>query len=271
MSIRQADFQFFKQNGYLPLGKILTETELNQWIKAFDRDHTQFTTHWGNVGPYQTANGDILLTSPDFDQVIRHPKVISLIQDLMGGPVCFSEISLRHMGGYNGPLHRNWHRDRGHWLSHPLRMDYIQLMIYLTDVDQTTHCFSISPESTEEPVLEPASQLQRGGLIDFYGPAGTGVLFNVAVLHTATVRSTNTERKSVQIYYGHIDRPHLSEVTYIPHVFWRDHPEPEVRAFYSILNRKTEIYWRKFSDQPHLSLGQKLEELLQINRQIKGE
>ena len=137
MSIRQANFQFFKQNGYLPLGKILTETELNQWIKAFDRDHTQFTTHWGNVGPYQTANGDILLTSPDFDQVIRHPKVISLIQDLMGRPVCFSEISLRHMGGYNGPLHRNWHRDRGHWLSHPLRMDYIQLIVYLQPQEVT--------------------------------------------------------------------------------------------------------------------------------------
>ena len=122
----------------------------------------------------------------------------------MGGPVCFGEIGLRYMAPYDGPLHRKWHRDRSHWSQHPLRMDYIQLMVYLTDVDESTQCISSSPESIYEPILEDQhAQLARGGVYDLHGPAGTCALFNVAALHTATTRPTRCERKTVQIYYGH--------------------------------------------------------------------
>ena len=219
MTMNKEDHQFFKQNGYLPLGNILTQAELAYFTQAFDRDHTQFADHWHRVGHHQTVNGDVLVTSPDFDQVIRHPKVMAPLQNLMSGPICFSEISLRHMSAYDGELHRSWHRDRGHWFSHPLRTDYLQLMVYLTDVDEITHCFSISPESAAEEILDRGSQLQRGGMVDLYGSAGTCVLFNVAVLHTATTRPTTAARKSIQVYYGHTNRPHLSEITYIPYAF----------------------------------------------------
>ena len=82
-------------------------------------------------------------------------------------------------------------------------MDYIQLMVYLTDVDEGTHCFSISPESVDEPILEVAENVERNGTVDLHGPAGTVALFNIAVPHTATVRVTQRERKTVQAYYGH--------------------------------------------------------------------
>ena len=36
------------------------------------------------------------------------------------------------------------------YTEHPLAMDYCQLMLYLTDVDESTHCFSICPTSLEE-------------------------------------------------------------------------------------------------------------------------
>ncbi len=112
-----------------------------------------------------------------------------VIEELMGGPVCFGEIGLRYMGPYDGPIHRRWHRDRPHWPQHPLRMDYLQLMVYLTNVDESTHCISFSPESVDEPILEEEkAQLARGGVYDLHGPAGTCALFNVAALHTAATR-----------------------------------------------------------------------------------
>ena len=61
--------------------------------------------------------------------------------------------------------------------THPLRMDYIQLMVYLTDVDEGTHCFSLSPECVEEPIVEIAENVERNGTVDIHGPAGTVVLF----------------------------------------------------------------------------------------------
>ena len=83
-------------------------------------------------------------------------------------------------------------------------------MLYLTDVDDSTHCFSISPESVNNVILDRESQLNRAGSVDFHGPAGTVVLFNIALLHTATVRTTQKERKTVQAYYGHRSgRTHL--------------------------------------------------------------
>ena len=68
------------------------------------------------------------------------------------------------------------------------------------------------------------------------------MLFNIGGLHTATTRPTQEERKTVQVYYGHPNRRYLSEDSLIPVELWRDHPDPEVRAFYSVLNNKTRDY-----------------------------
>jgi len=70
----------------------------------------------------------------------------------------------------------------------------MQLTVYLTDVNQETHCFSLSPESANALTLDTAGQLDRNGIIDCHGVAGTVVLFNIAAPHTATVRVTKHER-----------------------------------------------------------------------------
>lgn len=49
------------------------------------------------------------------------------------------------------------------------RMDYIQLMLYLTDVDETTHCFSLSPESIDQEILDREPQVERGGICELHG------------------------------------------------------------------------------------------------------
>ena len=236
------DYEFFQQNGYLELGKVLTDEEIARFVEVFDRDRQNGLKCWYLIGRHQFVNCDALVTSPEFDGIIRHPRVLPPVEALMGGPICFSEICIRHMPAYDGEPHQGWHRDRPHWPEHPLRMDYIQLMLYLADVDETTHCFSISPESIDDPMLDTEEQLQRAGGRDLHGPAGSAILFNVSAAHTATTRPTRHERKTVQIYYGHRDRRYLSEDSVIPTAFWRDHPDPEVRAFYGNLNRKTRVY-----------------------------
>ena len=175
--------------------------------------------------------------------MLRHPNILPVITFLMGGPVCFSEICLRHMAPYDGEPYQ---KDRPHWENHPLRMDYLQLILYLTDVDESTHCFSISPESVDNPILDGVGQLKRNGIIDFHGSAGTVVLFNISLLHTATVRKTQKERKTVQAYYGHRYRPFLSNCSVIPPRFWRNCPDPEVRAFYGSLNEVSRVFQSAF-------------------------
>ena len=66
------------------------------------------------------------------------------------------------------------------------------------------------------------------------------------MLHKTTIRPTQQERKTVQIYYGRRDQPHLSNYTTLPARLWRDHSDPEVRAFYLVLNHKSRAFAAAF-------------------------
>ena len=243
----QADRDFFAANGFINLGKLLEGEDLEHFRAMFDADMEQYPYFWHRYGHHQEANYEALITSPQFDELIRHPKIYPKIEALMGGPLCFGEIGLRLMRAYDGQLHQGWHRDRPHWHEHPLRMDYIQLMVYLSDVDEGTHCFSLSPESIDQEVQQDqGEQIARGGEYHLHGPAGTCALFNVAVLHTPTTRSTTAERRTVQIYYGHRDRAPLANDSSIPSAFWRDSADGEKRGFYGVLNERTKKYMAAF-------------------------
>ena len=244
--MNRADRDFFAQNGFVNLGRILDDGDVRHFHDLFEADRSKFPFFWHRYGYHQEANYDALITTPGFDDLIRHPGILPIVETLMGGPVCFGEIGLRYMGPYNGELHRKWHRDRPHWHEHPLRMDYIQLMVYLSDVNEGTHCFSLSPESIEHAVLEDKEEQLGRGVYDLHGPAGTCALFNVAVLHTATTRPTQAVRKTAQIYYGHRDRKYLANDSGIPATLWRDHPDAETRAFYGVLNERTRVYMAAF-------------------------
>ena len=213
----------------------------------FDRDRTQYPYMWHPYGYYQEANYEALISSPEFDGLIRHPSIFPKINALMGGPVCFGEIGLRSMKAYEGKAHQAWHRDRGYWFEHPLRLDYMQLIVYLTDVNDDTHCFSILPESIHDtPTKHASDHKARKQPYDLYGQAGTCALFNVALFHTASTRPTKHERKSVQIYYGHANRAPLANDSGIPTSLSR-HPEnEETRAFYGNLNERSKLYMRAY-------------------------
>lgn len=249
--MEHADYEFFKEHGYLVLGKVLNDEELARFVALYDRDRRESWYFWRLIGPngHQTVNCDPLVSCPEIDELLRHLRILPAVETLMGGPVCVSEVCFRHMAPYEGNPVQRWHRDRSHEMTHPLRTGYIHFMLYLTDVHEGTHCFSISPESIHDPILEPAEQLARAGSIDLHGPAGTAILFNLSVLHTATVRPTQHERKTLQVYYGHRSGPVLSHYSLVPTRFWRDHPDPDVRAFYGNLNDKSRVYAAAFASK----------------------
>lgn len=97
-----------------------------------------------------------------------------------------------------------------------MRLDYLQLMVYLTDVDQGTHCFSLSPESIDEPIRTDKDAQLRRGIYDLHGPADTCALCNAAVLRAAATRPTETERKTVQNCYDPRQRVPLANDSAIP-------------------------------------------------------
>lgn len=242
------DIDFFKQNGYVDLGQVFTGDELDRFVKMYDQDRMENGPFWRAISfdGHQSINCEMLISSPEMDEIIRHPKLIEPIESIMEGPSCLAEACLRYMEPYEGEQVEGWHRDRAHMQDRPYRCGYIHMMLYLSDVHEGTHCFSISPEPYDAPILEREEQLEQRGIVNLHGPAGTAILFNLSVLHTATVRPTEHERKSVQIYYGHRGGPVLSHFTTIPTSLWRDHPDPEVRNFYSLMNNPSRKYAQAF-------------------------
>ena len=120
--MNKKEYDFFKDHGYLALGNILSDDEVACFVGVFDRDRRDFGHCWNDNGIWQTQNCQSLLTVPEVDAIIRHPKAMEPLQVLLGDEVCFSEISLRHMGPYAGepipgmtswagPVGRRWHRD----------------------------------------------------------------------------------------------------------------------------------------------------------------
>jgi hypothetical protein len=273
MALKQEDYDFFKDNGYLSLGKMLSDAEVTRFVDILDGDRRDFSRFWINNGIWQSLNCDALLTAPDVDELVRHCNAMEPLESLMGEGVCFSEICLRHMGPYQGepiaamsswegPAGRRWHRDGGKglvWPEHPLRLGNVQIMIYLSDVSDATHGFALSPQSIDQEIVDNDVQLERGGVFEVFGCAGTAMLFNPSCLHTVTVRPTQSERKSVQIYYGHRHRKYLSEDSYIPSELWRDHPDEEVRGFYGVLNNKTRKYLERTTGRNEIPVGEALE------------
>lgn len=248
-ALSERELDEFKANGFLNLGRILSDSDVVKFTQMFDHDRSRFPYMWHPYGHHQEANYEALISSPEFDGLIRHPDIFPKITALFGGPVCFGEIGLRSMKAYDGKAHQAWHRDRGYWHEHPLHMDYMQLIVYLTDVEETTHCFSILPESIEaSPTKTAAEQMARRPPYDLYGAAGTCALFNVALFHTATTRPTASERKSVQIYFGHQNRAPLANDSGIPTSLSMHSLDEATRAFYGNLNERSRLFMKAYAN-----------------------
>jgi hypothetical protein len=278
--VKREGYEFFRNNGYLELGQVLSDDEATRYAALFEREREMHGRFWRDTGIWQTIYGHALLTAPEFDGLIRHPKIIEPLQALMGGEVCFSEICLRHMGPYagepvdaltswDGPSGYRWHRDGGMrfmWEEHPLRMGLVAALVYLADVSEATHSFSISPEAADDEILSKEDRVARSGVRELHGRAGTVVLFNVSVLHTVTVRPTKLERKTAQIGYGHLHRGDIegASASVVPASLWSDHPDEETRRFYGVLNSRTRKFGELTADRDELPADEALDILADL-------
>ena len=133
---------FFRANGYSVVPEALSADELAVLNAAIDRDREQYPQLWqhrGEGGRYQSAA--LLLSSRAFDAVIRHSAVFGLVEELMGGELCFEELSaMVRQPHVQDPPQAVWHRDTGHWPDHPLALRNLSLVYYLTAVDAASHC-----------------------------------------------------------------------------------------------------------------------------------
>ena len=237
---RAAQVAHFKAHSYVVLPGILDAGQVADLNAAIDRDRAAHPFLWWFAGNPNNG-GNLLLTEPVFDLAPRLPVVLALLGELMGSAFCFEELSVQITEPSDAAHPTAWHRDTSYHEAHPLHLDYPQMICYLTDVDESTHAFTISGEAGGGAILPQDAHIERGGTTYFHGKAGTAILFNAATVHGATRRVTSDTRRILQVYWGHESRPNLSDVTVTPPRLWRDAPDPDVRRFYSKHSRYSRV------------------------------
>jgi ectoine hydroxylase-related dioxygenase (phytanoyl-CoA dioxygenase family) len=119
------------------------------------------------------------------------------------------------------------------------------VVFYLTDVDESSHTFSVLPGSVSAAELPPLEAYDLESAQHLTGLAGTAILFNAALFHAGCVRETPRERRTIHIYCGRRSHPPLSNHTIFPRRLWEGQDEATQR-YYSRPNQITRLMMERF-------------------------
>ena len=145
-----------------------------------------------------------ILETPGMVELINHPRLLTLVQEILGCQPTLSEVALwwlyhnydpeeeanNHTGYASSPL--EYHRDIDNWR-------VVRVFLYLTDVDAEAgpHSYLKGTQLMQLPIfrrvnLAPHQPLHRllQNRLDITGPAGTLIVMDPFGLHRAIVPKT---------------------------------------------------------------------------------
>ena len=247
----KAQLDFFKENGYLVVPDALSAAEVGRINKAIDRDLVENPVMW--IGRSETGrrqNVHALLACPEMDITMRPPTLLPLMEAIIGKDLCAEEHSVMlRAPNTDGDTECRWHRDANRDNSQtakpPYYTRYLSVVYYLTDVDDTTHTFSVLPGTAQSTELQPLEAYDLSTAQHLVGSAGTAILFNAFTFHAGNVRRTTSERRTVHIYCGRVTDRYLSNHTIFPRRLWEGKDEA-TQYYYSRPNPITQLLIDRF-------------------------
>ena len=97
---------------------------------------------------------------------------------------------------------KGWHWDPVREYDRRTQIDVVSALMYLTDVTQTDHCYSIVLEIHNRLVDINPIDVAPDADVDVMGPAGTAVIFHARAIHSGRLKSNSTQRQTLQAYYS---------------------------------------------------------------------
>jgi ectoine hydroxylase-related dioxygenase (phytanoyl-CoA dioxygenase family) len=207
----------FDRNGYLRVERALSDEQIARFNAAVDRHRLAFPDDWLELSDSFCEGTNVLPHTADFDEAIENPKTLEILRAIIGETITFEEfaIMLRNPTANLNEV-KGWHRDLVREYDRRMEIDAVSIMMYLTDVTDTDHCFAIIPESHNRLVdLNPRDVPPDAG-VDLIGPAGTAVIFHARAIHNARLKQNSTQRRTLQAYYSRWSDQRTNEWTEIP-------------------------------------------------------
>jgi hypothetical protein len=145
-----------------------------------------------------------------------------------------------------------------------MEIDAVSIMMYLTDVGPTDHCFAIVPESHNRLVdMNPCDVPPDAG-VDLIGPAGTAVIFHARAIHNARLKTNSTQRRTLQAYFsGRLDQRTAEWSEIPPRLYQKKDPSlpPHFYTKWNVKNILEGVGKRPPDLDPGLPLSQVIKEV----------
>ncbi len=207
----------FAENGFLVIPDALSGGQVCALNLAFDRYLADYPEEWAHFSESFIQTVNVLPHVSDFDVTLEHPRILSLLRQLLGDDLTFEEFSMmiRNPAGQTGEL-KGWHRDITRSYERRMEIQAISVVYYLTDVTATDHCFSIVPGTHERLVDLRPDDVAPGAEVDVVGPAGTALVFHARCIHAGKLKAGSRQRRTLHLYYGRRGQAKTSEWSEIP-------------------------------------------------------
>ena len=225
MTLTQEQIDFFWENGYLPYGKVLEDSEIEPLRHEYDAvfararqgNNLRNLSTGDNVGvEEQNGSGQQMLQimqmcerSIQFRRLIYNARILDLVQDLIG-----PNIMLFHDQALFKPAHTGgavfWHQDNAYWKCRPATL--ISCWLTLDDVDQENGAMQVIPGSYLKPVwheqsestnalLDIEKQVDTNRAVTVPLPAGGCMFHHCQTLHYTQPNETDRQRRAFAIHF----------------------------------------------------------------------
>ncbi|MSR60779.1 MAG: hypothetical protein EXS05_24590 [Planctomycetaceae bacterium] len=264
----------FDRNGYLRVERALSDEQIARFNAAVDRHRIAFPDDWLELSDSFCEGTNVLPHTADFDEAIENPKTLEILRTIIGEAITFEEfaIMLRNPTANLNEV-KGWHRDIVREFDRRMEIDAVSIMMYLTDVTDTDHCFAIIPESHNRLVnLNPRDVPHDAG-VDLIGPAGTAVLFHARAIHNARLKQNSMQRRTLQAYYSRWRDQRTNEWTEIPpRLYQKQDPAlpPHFYAKWNVKNILEGVGKRPSDLDPGLPMSQVIKEVQRRGKMKMG-
>lgn len=230
---------FYHENGYLLVPDVFGEEELAALRSTTDSFLARGATLNEPDSIFDIAPGDTpsqsrvrrikdpQLHSPVYDRTMRHPKLIGIVQQLIGEDVRLdsAKVNFKPVGG-GAPI--DWHQD---WAAFPYTNDDILTVgVYLEDCGEENGPLMVIPKSHKGPVYshhDGDTYVMAVNPEDFKdscddpvplpGKAGSITIHHVRTLHASLENTGRKARRLLLFSYAAVDAWPL-----VPNLDWEE-------------------------------------------------
>ncbi|MEE3285641.1 MAG: phytanoyl-CoA dioxygenase family protein [Planctomycetota bacterium] len=260
----------FDERGFLKLEAALSKDQVAGFNAAVDRHRLTFPDRWVELSDSFCEGTNVLPDTADFDEAIENPRVLDILRKIIGEEITFEEfaIMLREPTANLDEV-KGWHRDIVREYDRRMEIDAVSVMVYLSDVTERDHCFSIVPETHNRLVdLDPLEVPLDAG-VDVLGPAGTAVFFHARAIHGGRLKPGSSQRRTLQSYYSRWRDQRTAEWSEIPErLYGKSDPAlpPRFYAKWNETNILEGVGKRPADLSPDLSISEVIREVQRRGR-----